>query len=167
MKFTRSLVASLGAAVLAALMPSAAYAGGSITLSIGSGYGDPYYGMDSYSDYGRGVDYYGDYDDEYDNRGNYSDYDGGYYSGSYSDDVYVIQPDYSRQAYSYLGGRDRRTQRCSSGTTGAIVGAVVGGLLGGEIGRGGYYNERSTTGAIIGAGGGALAGRAIERNGCR
>lgn len=58
-------------------------------------------------------------------------------------------------------------QRCSSGTTGAILGGVVGGLLGREVGRGGPWNAPSATGLIVGAGAGALAGRAIERDGCR
>lgn len=74
---------------------------------------------------------------------------------------YTYQNRYDHPGY-------RQQQRCSSGTTGAILGAVLGGLLGREVGRGGYYNQPSTTGLIIGAGGGALAGRAIERNGsCR
>ena len=155
MKLKRSILTAIGVAALASSMPTVASAQGTVTFSFGSGYETPYYGYDSYPDY-----YSSGYDDgSYDDRG--------YDDGGYSEDVYVVRPDYSRRSERYARDGYRNGQRCSSGTTGAIVGAVVGGLLGGEVGRGGYYNERSTTGAIIGAGGGALAGRAIERNGCR
>ena len=150
MKLKRSVLTAIGVAVLASSMPSAASAQGTVTFSFGSGYETPYYGYDSYPEY---------YSNGYD--------DSGYDDGGYSEDVHVVRPDYNRRTERYARDGYRNGQRCSSGTTGAILGAVVGGLLGGEVGRGGYYNERSTTGAIIGAGGGALAGRAIERNGCR
>ena len=160
MKLKQSILAAFGIAALLASLPTAASASGSVTFSFGSGYDTPYYGYDAYPDYGRSG-YYDDsyYDDAYD--------DDGYYDGGYSEDVYVVQPYYGRRIETYSRPAYRGAQRCTSGTTGAILGAVVGGLLGGEVGRGGYYNERSTTGAIIGAGGGALAGRAIERNSCR
>ena len=160
MKLKRSILAAFGVAALAASLPTAASASGSVTFSFGSGYDTPYYGYDAYPDY----DSSGYYDDSYDDDP-YND--GGYYDGGYSEDVYVVRPYYGRRTESYSRPVYRGHQRCTSGTTGAILGAVIGGLLGGEVGRGGYYNERSTTGAIIGAGGGALAGRAIERNGCR
>jgi hypothetical protein len=171
MKIKGTILTAVGIAALAAGIPTAASASGSVTLSIGSGYGDPYYGSDRYSDYNGYADYGSQYDDDtgyY--RGGYNDgaYDGpGDYDNGYSTDVYVTRPYNSRQTYSYPSRRYRGSQRCTSGTTGAILGAVVGGLLGGEIGRGGYYDERSTTGTIVGAGGGALVGREIERSGCR
>ena len=165
MKFKRSILTAFGVAALAASLPTAASAGGSVTFSIGSSddgqyYGAPYYGYDVYPDYGQG----GDYNDRY-----YDDPsdDAGYYDSGYSEDVYVDRPHYGHRTESSSRQVYRGPQRCTSGTTGAILGAVVGGLLGGEVGRGGYHNERSTTGAIIGAGGGALAGRAIERSGCK
>ena len=165
MKFKRSIFAAFGFAALAASMPAAASASGSVTFSFGSGYDSryydaPYYGYDAYPDYARS----GNYDDSY--YGDPYD-DGGDYDGGYGENVYVYRPYSGRQTETYSRHVYRGPQRCTSGTTGAILGAVVGGLVGGEVGRGGYYNERSTTGAIIGAGGGALAGRAIERNGCR
>ena len=160
MTFKRSVSAAFGVAALAAGLPAAASAGGSVTFSIGSGYDALYYGYDAYPGYGSSG-YYDDdyYDDRYD--------DGGYYDGGYDEDVYGVRPYYGHRTETYSRQVYRGPQRCTSGTTGAILGAVVGGLLGGEVGRGGYYNDRSTTGAIIGAGGGALAGRAIERSGCR
>lgn len=155
MKFKRSILAAITVAALASGMPTGASAQGTVTLSFGSGYETPYSGYDSYPGYSSSG-----YDD-----GSY--YDSGDDDGGYSEDVYIVRPDYGHRDERYAREGYRNGQRCSSGTTGAILGAVVGGLLGGEVGRGGYYNERSTTGAIIGAGGGALAGRAIERSGCR
>lgn len=165
MKRKRSFIAALGVGALAASLPTAASASGSVTFSFGSDYDTPYhdaryYGDDAYTDYDSNADYADSYnDDAYD--------DDGYYHGGHSEDAHAVRPDYGRRTESDSRQVYRRPQRCTSGTTGAILGAVVGGLLGGEVGRGGYYNERSTTGAIIGAGGGALAGRAIARNGCR
>ena len=57
MKFKRSILAVFGVAALAASLPTAASASGSVTFSIGSGndgqyYGVPYYGYDAYPDYG-------------------------------------------------------------------------------------------------------------------
>ncbi|GGA38209.1 glycine zipper 2TM domain-containing protein [Sphingomonas psychrolutea] len=165
MKFKRSILAAFGVAAIAVGLPTVASAQSSITFSIGSGYdsrysGAPGYGYDAYPDFARS----GYYDDnDYDDA---PDYDG-YNDRAYSEDVYVGRPYYDRRTEIYSRQGYRRPQRCTSGTTGAILGAVVGGLLGGEVGRGGYYNERSTTGTIVGAGAGALAGRAIEQDGCR
>ncbi len=62
---------------------------------------------------------------------------------------------------SYGGqGYDRRPQRCSQGTTGAIIGALAGGLLGRTIDSRG---DRAL-GTILGGGAGALAGNAIEKS---
>ena len=78
MKFKRSIFAAFGFAALAASMPAAASASGSVTFSFGSGYDSryydaPYYGYDAYPDYARS----GNYDDSY--------YDNSYYGDPYAD----------------------------------------------------------------------------------
>lgn len=165
MKLKRSILAAFGVAAVAVGLPTAASAQSSITFSIGSGYDSRYYGGSEYGydadpDFARSGYYDNNY---YDDASNYD----GYSDSAYSEDVYVARPYYDRRAETYSRRVYRGPRRCTSGTTGAILGAVVGGLLGGEVGRGGYYNERSTTGTIVGAGAGALAGRAIEQDGCR
>lgn len=156
----RSSRVVIGFAALSASLPTVASASTSVTFTVGSDferqyYEAPYYGYNIYLDYGRD-DYY---DDKYDD-----DIDG---NDDYTTARYIDAPDYATETEIYSRQEFYGSQPCASGTTGAIVGAVVGGLLGGEVGRDGYYNERSTTGAIIGAGGGALVGRAIERSGCK
>ena len=164
MKFKPSILAAFAVAALATSVPTAASAKQSVSFSVGIGYDGryddaPYYGYDEYPDYDAGSYYGGDYGGWRVDNSYYDDRDGEY--------VYSDRPYYGRRRERYSQPAYRGPRRCTSGTTGAILGAVVGGLLGGEVGRGGYYNERSTTGAIVGAGGGALAGAAIERNGCR
>ncbi|WP_293882040.1 hypothetical protein [Sphingomonas sp.] len=86
MGFKRSLKTALGVAAVLGSLPSVASAAGSITLSIGSGYDNPYYGVGGYSDYGRDVYSDGNYDGSYDSPAIYDDgdYNAGYYSDSYS-----------------------------------------------------------------------------------
>ncbi|WP_242125770.1 glycine zipper 2TM domain-containing protein [Sphingobium sp. Sx8-8] len=95
--------------------------------------------------------------------------DDGYYDRGYRD--YDRRPVEYRDEYIRERPRPYRThaysERCTSGTTGALVGGVLGGLLGREIGRGGRWDRPSTTGLILGAGAGALAGREVERSDCR
>jgi hypothetical protein len=108
--------------------------------------------------YARNYDGYGS---GYYNRG----YDNGYYNNSYRDRGYY------GNSYGY-DRRYRRSHRCGSGTTGAIVGGAAGALLGREIARGsgrGYYGYgrhggNGTLGAIIGGAAGALVGREVSRS---
>ena len=87
-------------------------------------------------------------------------YSNGYYSNSGHargyEGRYEGRSRYDGRAYANRYSSDR----CRSGTTGAIVGGAGGALLGREIaGRG----DR-TLGAIIGGVAGALGGRAVTRD---
>lgn len=81
-------------------------------------------------------------DRRYDDRRNYDD------RRRYDD-----RRDYDDRGYD-------RPQRCSKGTTGALVGAIAGGLLGRTIDSRG---DRAL-GTILGGGAGALAGHAVEKS---
>lgn len=68
--------------------------------------------------------------------------------------------DHSHQYQDRNYGYGRSTNRCRSGTTGAIVGGAAGALLGRSVaGR-----RNRTLGTILGGAAGALGGREITRD---